>query len=116
MLTIAMERTMKMIDEISIPTTREIEADGFITPPSALEHIEKPNTSMTGNATAQPMKPCLYPKCEDCDNYHGHYCTVPIVVSKQIFRLTEEKIAKMEIRLSELENLVMDEILGEKGV
>ena len=27
-------------DEISIPTTKEIEADGFITPPSSLERVD----------------------------------------------------------------------------
>ena len=102
-----------MIEEVSIPT-REIEADGFITPPSALEHIEKPNTSMTGNATARPMRDCLYPKCEECDNYHGHYCTVPMVVSKQIYRETMERIGKIEKALAELENLVTEEIIGSR--
>lgn len=102
-----------MIEEVSIPT-REIEADGFITPQSALEHIEKPNTSMTGNATARPMSECLYPKCEECDNYHGHYCTVPMVVSKQIYRETMERIGKLEKSLAELENLVYGEILGDE--
>ena len=102
-----------MIEEVSIPT-REIEADGFITPPSALEHIEKPNTSMTGNATARPMRDCLYPKCEECDNYHGHYCTVPMVVSKQIYRETMERIGKIEKTLAELEKTVTEEIIGSK--
>lgn len=95
-------------DEISIPTT-EIEADGFITPQSALEYKGK----ATG-FTANPISECLYPKCEDCDNYHGHYCTVPMVVSKQIFLITDEKIALLEKRLTLLENLVTDEILGDK--
>lgn len=102
------------IDEISIPTSKEIEADGFITPPSALEHIETPNLSMTGNATAQPMRACVYPKCEDCDKYHGHYCTVPMVVSKQIYRETMERIGKIEKTIIELENLVYDKLLGDK--
>ena len=101
-----------MIEEVNIPTTREIEADGFITPPYALEHIEKPNTATTGNATARPMRDCLYPKCEECDNYHGHYCTVPMVISKQIFRRTEERLLKIENSIAELEKLVTDEILG----
>lgn len=93
------------IEEISIPTT-EIEADGFITPPSALERkTEK---------TAKPISECIYPKCEDCDKYHGHYCTVPMVVSKQIWLTTESLIARMEKRLTELENLVTEEIIGSK--
>ena len=103
-----------MIEEVNIPTTKEIEADGFITPPSALEHIEKPNTSMTGNATARPMRACPYPKCEDCDNYHGHYCTVPMVVSKQNYIIINDKIDDLMKRVLDLENLVMDKILGDK--
>lgn len=99
-------------DEISIPTTKEIEADGFITPPSALEHTEHANTACTGNATAQPMKPCLYPKCEECVYYCAHYCTVPMVVSKEIYLLTERKLQSLEARLNDLENLVAEEILG----
>ena len=95
-----------MIDEIGIPTTKEIEADGFITPSSALERKNE--------RVAKPISECLYPKCEDCDNYHGHYCTVPMVVSKQIYILTERKLLSLEARLNDLENLVTDEILGDK--
>ena len=92
--------------EISIPTTKEIEADGFITPPSALEHKTE--------RTAKPVSECVYPKCEECDKYHGHYCTVPMVVSKQIYRETMERIGKIEKTLAELENLVYDKIMGAK--
>lgn len=91
-------------DEISIPTTKEIEADGFITPPSALERKSE--------KTAKPMSKCLYPKCEECDKYHGHYCTVPMVVSKQNYLLTEKKLQSLEARLNDLENLVTEQILG----
>lgn len=102
-----------MIEEVSIPT-REIEADGFITPPSALEHIEKPNTSMTGNATARPMSECLYPACENCDHYHGQYCNVPMVFSKQIYHLLREQIDFLRNRVATLEELVTEEIIGSK--
>ena len=91
------------IDEISIPTT-EIEADGFITPQSALERADLNR--------AKPVSECVYPRCEDCDKYHGHYCTVPMVVSKQIYRQTAERIARIEKSLIELENLVTEQILG----
>jgi hypothetical protein len=37
-----------------------------------------------------------------------------MVVSKQIWRLTEALIVQMENRLTELENLVTDEIIGSK--
>ncbi len=91
------------IEEISIPTT-EIEADGFITPAYALERKTE--------RTAKPISECVYPKCEDCDKYHGHYCTVPMVVSKQIYHQTAERMSKIEKHLIELENLVTEEILG----
>ena len=94
------------IEEISIPTSTEIEADGFITPPSALERKTE--------RAAKPISECVYPKCEDCDKYHGHYCTVPMVVSKQIYRETMERIGKIEKTLTELENLVYDKIMGAK--
>ena len=97
---------MKITDEISIPTTKEIEADGFITPQSALERVNLNR--------AKPVSECVYPKCEDCDKYHGHYCTVPMVVSKQIYRETMERIGKIEKTLIELENLVTEEIIGSK--
>lgn len=94
-----------MIDEIGIPTT-EIEADGFITRMETLERVNEKK--------AKPISGCVYPRCEDCDKYHGHYCTVPMVVSKQIWLTTESLITRMEKRLTELETLVTDEILGSK--
>ena len=81
----------------------EVEADGFIT---RVETLERVNASR-----AKPTSKCVYPKCEECDKYHGHYCTVPMVVSKQIWLLTEALIVQMEKRLTELETLVTDEIL-----
>ena len=61
---------------------------------------------------ARPIGTCPFPKCESCDKYHGQWCTVPIVISKQIFRLTQDKLYIMDKRLTDLENLVTDEILG----
>ena len=88
-------------NEAGIPA--EIEADGFITRPEQLERVSQNK--------AKPMSGCIYPRCEECDKYHGHYCTVPMVVSKQIWLTTESLIARMEKRLTELETLVTDEIL-----
>ena len=88
-------------NEAGIPT--EIESDGFITRPEQLERVSQ--------SKAKPMSGCIYPRCEECDKYHGHYCTVPMVVSKQIWLTTESLIARMEKRLTELETLVTDEIL-----
>lgn len=79
---------------------------------SALEFIETANMAMTGNATAKPAEECMYPRCEDCVNYHGHYCTVPMVVSKQIWRMTEERLWYLNNRLDTIEELVTAKILG----
>ena len=91
-------------NEAGIPV--EIEADGFIT---RMETLERVNAQK-----AKPTSACIYPKCEECDKYHGHYCTVPMVVSKQIWLTTESLITRMEKRLTELEMLVTDEILRSK--
>lgn len=92
----------KMIDkynEVGIPT-------------GVLEHTETANMAMTGNATAKPMEECKYPLCEECARYVGHYCTVPIVVSKQQWLILEGKMWEWYKRMDDLENLVTDEILG----
>lgn len=81
-------------------------------PTGILEHTETANMAMTGNATAKPMEECKYPLCEECVHYIGHYCTVPIVISKQIWWMTSERIYRLEKSLAELETLVTDEILG----
>lgn len=97
-------------NEAGIPV--EIEADGFITPIHALESgLLKDLKGNVSLSTAQPMTECMYPLCEDCYKYHGKYCTVPMVVSKQIWLTTESLITRMEKRLTELEMLVTDEIL-----
>ena len=63
---------------------------------------------------AKPAEECAYPRCEECDKYHGHYCTVPIVFSKQASLMLDDFMGKTNQRLTELEKLVTDEILGEK--
>lgn len=98
---------------------REIESDGFITreedlmKSEPLEQIERANTCMTGNATAQPIKWCIYPKCEECHEYVDEYCTVPMVITKQIYHYFTDEIVRMDKDIAELKNLVYDEILGE---
>lgn len=93
------------IDEISI------EADGFITREQDIRPLEK----VTDN-TAKPTSECCYPQCEKCRDYISYegasYCTVPMVINKQIWRLTADLIADLANRLTELETLVTDEILG----
>lgn len=100
------------IEEISIPTTNEIEADGFITPPSALEYK---NRAVPTSTSAKPVSECIYPACEECDKYHGHYCTVPMVISKQNYIVINDKLTDLMKRVLDLENLVYDELLKDKG-
>lgn len=96
---------MLIIDEIGIPTT-EIEADGFITRAETLERI---------NANkAKPISECVYPKCEECDKYHGHYCTVPVVVSKLMWIEANDRFADLSKRLNVIEEVLLNEILGDK--
>ena len=85
----------------------EIEADGFITREEDLKPLER-----TSEHTAIPVRECIYPRCEECDEYHGQYCTVPMVISKQIYRTVQERMRKMEESIAWLEKAVTDEILG----
>ena len=79
----------------------EIEADGFITP---LEQMSM--------SKAKPATECIYPRCEKCDKYHGSYCTVPIVFSKQYSLILDDEIELLGKRIDELENLVTEAIFG----
>jgi hypothetical protein len=83
---------------------REIESDGFITREEDL---------MKNERKAKPMTECGYPRCEECDKCVDGYCTVPMVISKQIYLNTAERIMLLEENVSALENLVYDEILGD---
>ena len=74
---------------------------------NALEYINE--------SRATPMRGCNYPECESCDKCHGHYCSVPMVVSKQIWLTTESLIVRLDNKVRELETLVTDEILGSKS-
>lgn len=86
----------------------EIEADGFIT------RFEALCTDWRTDGKAKPAEECLYPKCEECDKYHGHYCTVPIVVTKQMYCLFTDRIDELDKRLSALGRVVWNDILGDK--
>lgn len=100
------ETMIDKYDEVGIPTDREVEADGFITRVDDLEYTQ------SVLSTARLSKGCIYPNCEKCGYYREHYCTVPMVVSKQIYRLTDERIRRLEKELAELKELVYDEIFG----
>ena len=81
---------------------REIEYDGFIT---REEDLMK--------SKAKPITECVYPRCEECDKYVDQFCTVPMVVSKQIYLFLGDEIAKLTDKVADLENLVYGQILGE---
>lgn len=91
---------------------REIESDGFITRDEDLriKHIER-----LPNNRAKPMEDCAFPRCEECNCYHGQYCTVPMVVTKQLYLFVADRLTTLESQLTELETLVYDEILGDGG-
>ena len=92
------------VEEISIP--REIEADGYITRKQDLR--SRPLERVSDN-TANPAADCPYPNCEACSKYFTfdgeRYCTVPMVITKQIFRIAEDEIKMMR---NDIENLKED--------
>lgn len=68
------------------------------------------------DTTANPTPRCCYPTCEECDRYVAvgdvSYCTVQIVVTQQHLLLTEERLHRMDERLTELQTVLYDHILG----
>lgn len=97
------------IDEINI------EADGYVTREQDLRR--RPLEKVTDN-TANPTSECCYPECEKCRDYvryeGANYCTVPMVINKQTWRLTADLIADMKREIDEVREMVYDHILGEK--
>ena len=97
------------IDEINI------EADGYVTREQDLRRT--PLERVTDN-TANPTTECCYPECEKCRDYVSYeganYCTVPMVINKQTWRLTADLIADMKREIDEVKEMVYDHILGEK--
>ena len=70
------------------------------------------------DTTANPTTECCYPECEKCRDYvrfqGANYCTVPMVINKQTWRLTADLIADMKREIDEVKEMVYDHILGEK--
>lgn len=95
---------------------REIEQDGFITDEIYIEETPPKSNALEWVSAdrAKLTEKCGYPNCEDCICYVASSCTVPMVVSKQIWRMTEDLITSMRRRLTDLETLVTDEIIGSK--
>ena len=91
------------VGECDMCRLSEVEDDGFITREEDLIR------------SAKPITICPYPHCEKCENYVDEYCTIPMVITKQIYRFTADRIDALESQLIELETLVYDEILGDSG-
>ena len=79
---------------------------------TGISALEYKNRAVPTSTSAKPAGECMYPECEKCDKYHGQYCTVPMVVSKQIWRMTEERLWYLNNRLDTIEELVTAKILG----
>ena len=60
------------------------------------------------------MSDCFYPACEYCFAFKGGMCTIPITIDKQSYIELRAEIDKMKNDISELENALYDEILGQK--
>ena len=92
---------------------REIEQDGFITDEIYIQET-KPLERVDMDR-AIPSRDCKYPKCEECRDYRNGYCTVPIVVTKQMWLMKGDTTDALIKDVSELREMVYDEILGEKS-
>lgn len=92
---------------------REIEQGGFITDEIYIQET-KPIERVDMD-TAIPSKECKYPKCEECRKYVNGYCTVPMVFTKQMYRMTIDTIDALSASIAEIKEMVYDEILGQKS-
>jgi len=92
---------------------REIESDGFITDEIYIQETSRRGRAMeqSGNGKAIPERECRYPNCEECSEYirykGANYCTVPMVLNKQTWRLTADLIADMQKKIDELQEDVI---------
>ena len=92
---------------------REIEQDGFITDEIYIQET-KPLERVDMDR-AIPSKECKYPKCEECRDYRNGYCTVPIVVTKQMWCMYDDRTRELRRDIAELKEMVTDIVLGEKS-
>ena len=92
---------------------REIEQDGFITDEIYIQET-KPLERVDMDR-AIPAKGCKYPKCEECRDYRNGYCTVPIVVTKQMWLMSDDRERELRREISDLKEMVTDMVLGEKS-
>ena len=92
---------------------REIEQDGFITDEIYIQET-KPIERVDMDR-AIPAKGCKYPKCEECRDYRNGYCTVPIVVTKQMWLMSDDRERELRREISDLKEMVTDIVLGSKN-
>lgn len=91
---------------------REIEQDGFITDEIYIQET-KPLERVDMDR-AIPSKECKYPKCEECRDYRNGYCTVPMVITKQMYLMIDDMERGLARDVNELREMVTDIILGQK--
>ena len=91
---------------------REIERDGFITDEIYIQET-KPLERVDMDR-AIPSKECKYPKCEECRDYRNGYCTVPMVITKQMYLMIDDMERGLARDVNELRGMVTDIILGQK--
>lgn len=91
---------------------REIEQDGFITDEIYIQET-KPLERVDMDR-AIPSRDCKYPKCEECRDYRNGYCTVPIVMTKQMYLMIDDMERGLARDVNELREMVTDIILGQK--
>lgn len=64
----------------------------------------------TGDDEARGIKPCDYPNCEGCEKYilnqDGAFCTVPIVVSKQMYHLMTAELKLVREQIGGIEEVL----------
>ena len=96
---------------------REIEQDGFITDEIYIQETKPLERVDMDRAIRARM--CSYPKCEECDEYVEHngwkYCTVPIVISKQMWLMNDDMTRGLVKEIDELKEMVTDIVLGSKS-
>lgn len=100
----------------------EPEEDGFVTREAdlrstpSLEYYGRPLNVLQ---EAHPSRECRYPRCEECGSYTAwqgeRYCTVPMVVSKQLWLMTADTLRRIDKNLAELENVVYSEKMGDRN-
>lgn len=56
---------------------------------------------------AKVMTECNYPKCEECEHYIANkFCDVPVIVTKQKYKMLTDELQSLKKKVAELEDEV----------